>query len=102
MKQKFKEWAEVAELIRKDVDNRTIEIIDDGQASSLRAVADRLPNNGIIIADEVGMGKTRIAVVVAKAVIAAGGRVAILVPPGLGYQWGEELRKVDVESPQIL
>ncbi len=101
MKQKFKGWAEVAELLRKIVNDRAV-MINDGQASSLHAAADRLPNNGIIIADEVGMGKTRIAAIVAKAVIAAGGRVAILVPPGLGYQWGEELRKVDIESPQIL
>ena len=57
----------------------------------------------MIIADEVGMGKTRIAAVVARAVTEAGGRVAILVPPGLGYQWQEELRHVGFDSnPPIL
>ncbi len=48
------------------------------------------------------MGKTRIAVAAAKCVIAAGGRVAILVPAGLGYQWGDELRALGVEAPPIL
>ncbi len=38
------------------------------------------------------MGKTRVASAVAAAVVAAGGRVAILVPPGLGFQWQHELR----------
>ncbi len=38
------------------------------------------------------MGKTRIAVALAHAVTAAGGRVAILIPPTLGFQWQEELR----------
>lgn len=65
-------------------------------------LAKRLPNNGVIIADEVGMGKTRIAVAVARAVIAAGGRVAILVPPGLGYQWSDELQTAGVTAPPIL
>ncbi|NJR72346.1 MAG: DEAD/DEAH box helicase [Gammaproteobacteria bacterium] len=78
------------------------EKLNEGQAASLRALAKRLPNNGVIIADEVGMGKTRIAAFVAKAVTDAGGRVAILVPPGLGYQWRDELRVVDVKSPPIL
>jgi hypothetical protein len=45
-----------------------------------------------VIADEVGMGKTRIAVALARAVVEAGGRVAILIPPTLGFQWREELR----------
>jgi superfamily II DNA or RNA helicase len=66
----------------------------------LKAIAQRLPKNGIIIADEVGMGKTRIATTATKAVIDAGGRVAILVPPGLGFQWGDELRKSHVDGVQ--
>jgi len=48
------------------------------------------------------MGKTRIAAAVARAVIAAGGRVAILVPPGLGYQWSDELQTAGVNAPPIL
>jgi hypothetical protein len=77
--------------------------LDVGQRKSLRIIAQRLPQNGIIIADEVGMGKTRIATTLTKAVIEAGGRVAILVPPGLGPQWGDELRKSYVQGvPEVI
>ena len=76
--------------------------LNAGQRASLKALADRLPKNGVLIADEVGMGKTRIAVETARAVIESGGRVAILVPPGLGYQWREELKDGGVELPQFV
>jgi hypothetical protein len=66
--------------------------LNPGQRDSVRAIASRIPHNGVLIADEVGMGKTRIAVEVARCVAESGGRVAILVPPGLGYQWQAELR----------
>ena len=85
MSQRFGGWNRVADHLLSLTDSREIQL-NDGQAASLRELAKRLPNNGVIIADEVGMGKTRIAAAVARAVIAAGGRVAILVPPGLGYQ----------------
>ena len=49
------------------------------------------------------MGKTRIAVEVVRCVIKSGGRVAILVPPGLGYQWQAELRDGEINDvPPIL
>jgi superfamily II DNA or RNA helicase len=101
MNQQFGGWNNVAEKLHALADTRAIDI-NDGQAASLRELAKRLPNNGVIIADEVGMGKTRIASAVAYAVIAAGGRVAILVPPGLGYQWSDELRNAGVDAPLIL
>ncbi len=101
MSQGFKGWNAVAKNLTQIVDGNAIEL-NDGQRDSLRALAKRLPRNGVIIADEVGMGKTRIAAAVANSVIAAGGRVAILVPPGLGYQWGDELRTASVEAPLIL
>lgn len=101
MNQQFGGWNKVAERLREIADSRAIDL-NDGQVASLREIAKRLPNNGVIIADEVGMGKTRIAASVANAVIAAGGRVAILVPPGLGYQWGDELRNAGVDAPLIL
>lgn len=102
MKQGFKGWNEVAKILRKLADDQSI-IINDGQAASLRGIAERLPKNGVIIADEVGMGKTRIAAVVARSVISAGGRVAIVVPPGLGYQWSDELRIAGIaDTPPIL
>lgn len=97
----FMGWGEVAKDLYTVAASTSIEL-NDGQRSSLRGIAERLPKNGVIIADEVGMGKTRIAAAVARSVISVGGRVAILVPPGLGYQWGDELRKVGVEAPEIL
>lgn len=101
MNQEFGGWDRVGEKLRTLADDRTIEL-NGGQAASLRELAKRLPNNGVIIADEVGMGKTRIAAAVARSVIAVGGRVAILVPPGLGYQWSDELRNARVDAPPIL
>jgi len=65
--------------------------LDEGQCRSIRAIAGRIASHGVLLADEVGMGKTRIAVAVARAVVEAGGRVAVLVPPALGFQWQEEL-----------
>lgn len=76
--------------------------LNEGQRASLIALAQRLPRNGVVIADEVGMGKTRLAAAVARAVTDCGGRAAIVVPPGLGFQWNEELRDAGVESNQIL
>lgn len=101
MKHNFKGWDDVATKLCDFALDPPIEL-NIGQKASLRALAARLPENGVIIADEVGMGKTRIAAVLTKAVIAAGGRVAVLVPPGLGYQWGDELQSAGVEAPQIL
>jgi superfamily II DNA or RNA helicase len=66
--------------------------INAGQRDSLHALTAGIPQHGMVIADEVGMGKTRIAVALARAVTEAGGRVAILIPPTLGFQWREELR----------
>ncbi len=76
--------------------------INTGQRASLCGIGERLPRNGVIIADEVGMGKTRIAVGLARSVIDCGGRVAIVIPPGLGYQWQDELREAMITSPPIL
>lgn len=77
--------------------------LNEGQRDSLRALADRMPAHGVVLADEVGMGKTRIAVRLARAVVGAGGRVAILIPSTLGFQWQEELRHGGVENvPDVL
>lgn len=70
--------------------------LDAGQHATLAALQNRLCERGLpgaIIADEVGMGKTRIAVALACAVVCAGGRVVVAVPPGLLHQWREEFRK---------
>lgn len=73
-----------------------------GQRASLHGIAGRIGRNGMIIADEVGMGKTRIAVAVAREVIASGGRVAVVVPPGLGFQWRAEFSEAGVVTPPLL
>ncbi|MQA37044.1 SNF2-related protein [Rugamonas aquatica] len=61
------------------------------QQHSLAWMTGRLQQqNGVLIADEVGLGKTRLAIALAVCVVACGGRAAIMVPPGLTYQWCEE------------
>lgn len=105
MNQKFQGWAEVARHLgdMASPSSAFASLLNDGQRASLRAIAKRLPNNGVIVADEVGMGKTRIATALTRTVIEADGRVAILVPPGLGFQWGDELRKTGVtDVPAML
>ncbi|WAP70082.1 DEAD/DEAH box helicase family protein [Jiella pelagia] len=84
-------WIHVGDRLR-EIGERSGARLNDGQCDSLWAIAERIPRHGLILADEVGLGKTRIAVAVAKAVTDCGGRVAILVPPTLGFQWQEELR----------
>jgi hypothetical protein len=105
MNQRFKGWAAVGERLC-DVANKPQEVggrqLNEGQRASLRELAKRLPDNGVVIADEVGMGKTRIAVEVARCVAECGGRVAILVPPGLGFQWQAELRDGGAFAPPLL
>lgn len=102
MNHNFKGWDVVAEKLNHIAHNSNMKILNEGQKTSLKAIAERITNNGLIIADEVGMGKTRIAAIVAKTIVEAGGRIAIVVPPGLGYQWKNELIQVDIPSPPDL
>lgn len=88
---KFTGWHQVG-MNLKFASTAAGSYLNEGQRASLRALAERMPEHGVVIADEVGMGKTRIAVALARAVTEAGGRVAILIPPTLGFQWQEELR----------
>lgn len=108
----FQGWLKVAELLRENAsaqqqleeapDRASAVMLNDGQRASVRAIADRIIANGVVVADEVGMGKTRIAAALVRAVVEAGGRVAILIPPGLGYQWQDELRRCGTECPDVL
>lgn len=107
MSNDFRGWEEVAQHLRERVQAQNnvkitkgaaVARLNQGQCASLSAIAKRIPQNGVILADEVGMGKTRIAVEVARSVIAEGGRVALLVPPGLGFQWRSELREGGIED----
>lgn len=62
-----------------------------GQDASLQWLRERLAAEpGVLIADEVGLGKTRLAIALAVCVAHCGGRVAILIPPGLTFQWRDE------------
>jgi hypothetical protein len=101
MHETFKGWTEVASHLRARV-SQDDGGLNAGQRASLIALADRLPWHGVLIADEVGMGKTRIAAAVAAATVRAGGRVAVVVPPGLGYQWRDELiRQPGLDAQQV-
>lgn len=93
---------EIASQKMRDIASANNDFLNQGQKLSLLAIAERLPHNGVIVADEVGMGKTRIAVAVTKAVLEAQGRVAIVIPVGLGYQWQAELRKGGIISQPVL
>ena len=75
----FQGWTSVAAHLDGLAQGATM-VLNEGQRWSLRKIAERLPESGLVLADEVGMGKTRIASAVANAVIAAGGRVAVLGP----------------------
>lgn len=104
MKQRFQGWDAVADCLRRQADAPQIsERLNPGQRASVHAIAERIVKKGVVIADEVGMGKTRIAVEVARCVMECGGRAAFLVPPGLGYQWQAELREGGVNDvPPVL
>src|SRR5687768_12918889 len=89
------DWSEVSRRAEARLD---LPALDTGQRDSLAWIAHRLAEAtcpGIVLADEVGTGKTRIACAVIHAVLAAGGRVATVVPRGLMHQWAHESRLLD-------
>lgn len=105
MKGQFQGWDEVGKRLRhrvKQEASRADPWLNQGQRDSLEAIAERINHHGLILADEVGMGKTRIVAAVVKAVMDAGGRAAMFIPPGLGYQWNRELRDSKVFAPPML
>lgn len=109
MNQQFEGWPVVARALRKHARAERTKAtqgayayLDAGQCDTLCAMADRIEHNGMIIADEVGMGKTRIATTLARCVVEAGGRVAIVIPPGLGYQWQTELHASTLAVPDVI
>lgn len=91
VKAKF-DWNAVWERLRELASYKDLWRAD--QDKSLEWITRQLRQRpGVLIADEVGLGKTRLAIALAVCVVACGGRVALLIPPGLTYQWrDEELR----------
>lgn len=100
MKQQFRGWPAVIAKLRELA--AAAPNLNEGQRASLMAVAERIASHGLLIADEVGLGKTRIAAALAHSVMACGGRVAVLIPPGLGYQWQAEFREFGCDVPDVL
>ncbi len=95
----FEGWEHVAEILdwraaQAEGLNDENALLDEGQRASIRVIAERIRDGrrALLIADEVGMGKTRIAVALIDAVRRCGGRAAIVIPAGLGSQWQAELR----------
>lgn len=98
---KFAGWESVAANISGPQESPLFPqgYLDAGQIDALKALAASLRNHGAVLADEVGMGKTRIAVALALAVKRSGGRVALVVPPVVAPQWRDEITKAS-ESPK--
>ena len=97
-------WTHAAAALRKliaydDTKPRAEQRLDDGQRCSLMWIAERLPQSGVVLADEVGTGKTRIACAMVHAVLEAGGRAAVVVPHGLMHQWKAESRQLRMANP---
>lgn len=87
-------WTRLQQLISIKTLPNGVPLWRADQEKSLAWIAERLQQQaGVLIADEVGLGKTRLAIALAVCVASCGGRVAIMIPPGLTYQWcDEELR----------
>jgi hypothetical protein len=105
----FEGWGHVAEMLNaraaeaEDLEDEKA-LLDEGQRASIRVIAERLREGrrALLVADEVGMGKTRIAAALIDAVRQCGGRTAIVMPAGLGSQWQAELRLFDVSGRTLL
>ncbi len=88
-------WDEVAKQIRSSAHAYFAKAkLQQGQVATLEFIAERIAKHGVIVADEVGRGKTRIACAVAEAVARCDGRVAVLVPRGLMHQWRSEHKQL--------
>lgn len=96
-------WARVADALLAE-SRASGAALDEGQRQTLAFVAARIADHGVIVADEVGTGKTRIACAVIRAVLACGGRAAAVVPRGLMHQWRKQFAVVSpgVHAPRDL
>ena len=99
------DWLAVADVLRcKVADEERIpadsQTLDAGQRASLLWIARRIPESGLVLADEVGTGKTRIACALIQAVVESGGRAAVVVPHGLMHQWIAEAMMLAPDGPE--
>gem|GEM_PF-1924401 len=84
-------WKRLGELVEAGPLQEGDGLWRANQDASLAWIREHLRTQpGVLIADEVGLGKTRLAIALAVCVAASGGRVAVLIPPGLAFQWQDE------------
>lgn len=100
-------WRDVTSRLREIVDIQkrlqpSVQQLNERQRASLRWASVRLIKGGFVLADEVGLGKTRVACTVAKAVLDCGGRAAAIVPRGLIPQWTREWKTIAADDPDRL
>ncbi len=98
------DWAKAADFLDQLSSQRTDDLLDAGQRASVAELASRIRSGqrAALLADEVGMGKTRIAVALITAVRHSGGRTAIVLPAGLGVQWQKELKLFQPDDQTLL
>lgn len=98
------DWEKVANILDTVARQAMDDLLDHGQRMSVAELARRIRagRRSALLADEVGMGKTRIAAALIHAVREAGGRSAIVLPAGLGVQWQQELRRFDPDDQTLL
>ncbi len=98
------DWVKAADYLDQLSSRRTDDRLDSGQRASVAELALRIRSGqrAALLADEVGMGKTRIAVALIAAVRHAGGRTAIVLPAGLGVQWQKELKLFQPDDQTLL
>lgn len=101
------DWSKVAETLdsfARDASDLQDGLLDMGQRATVAELARRIRagQRAALLADEVGMGKTRIAVALIEAVRRAGGRSAIVLPAGLGALWQQELRRFNPNDKTLL
>ena len=98
------DWKDVAQRLENTASSSGDSLLDAGQKATLHQLALRLRSGqrSALLADEVGMGKTRIAAALIEAVRLSGGRSAIVIPGGLGAQWQAELRQFNPDDKTLL
>jgi hypothetical protein len=92
------DWRKIADGVKEKASHS--ERYRYAQEKSLEVIANIIKDGGrgIIIADEVGMGKTWVALTILESVLESGGTAAVVVPPGLMFQWELEFKKFKGEK----